>query len=145
MNGTLLDIAEVVARTGVPASTLHVWERRGLVQPAARAGLRRQYEPAVIARIAAVVAFQHGGFTLAEIAELLAATGERSKELFATKLLALEEHRARVDIAIEALQHALVCPEPQPLECERFAEQAIALLPADDGALELARTPRSRR
>ncbi len=139
----LLDIGDVVERTAVPASTLHVWERKGLLRPAGRAGLRRQYDPGVVARMAAIVAFQHGGFTLAEIAELFDASGEHNKAVFAEKLRELEAHRARVDIAIEALQHALVCPEPQPLECERFAAQAIALLPVGDSApLELVRAPR---
>ncbi len=127
MTAPVLDIAEVVERTGVPASTLHVWERKGLVHPVARAGLRRQYEERVVARIAAIVAFQHGGFTLAQIAELFDASGERSKALFAVKLRELQAHRARVDVAIQALEHAMICPEPQPLECERFATQAIAV------------------
>jgi hypothetical protein len=74
-------------------------------------------------------AFQRGGFKLAEIAELLEASGPRSQLLFRAKLDELTTRRARIDIAIDALEHALACPEPRPLERARFRVQALGLLP----------------
>ncbi|MFV0259373.1 MAG: MerR family transcriptional regulator [Acidimicrobiales bacterium] len=128
----LLDIADVVAQTGVSVSTLHLWERRGLVQPAGRSGLRRQYDQAAVGRIATIVAFQRGGFTLAEILELLNVSGDRSKAMLSEKCRQLYERRAQIDLAIEALEHGMVCPEPNPIECTRFQAKAIAMFPAGD-------------
>jgi DNA-binding transcriptional MerR regulator len=48
MGSDLLDIGEVRSHTGLPASTLHYYERHGLVRSVERAGLRRQYEPGTI-------------------------------------------------------------------------------------------------
>jgi len=56
----------------VPASTLHVWERAGLIESVARNGLRRQYAGDVIDRIALIVLGKRSGFSLDEIADLFA-------------------------------------------------------------------------
>lgn len=40
-----IDIGDVTAASGLPASTLHVWERHGLITPISRKSSRRQYEP----------------------------------------------------------------------------------------------------
>ena len=127
-----LDIAEVVVRTGVSVSVLHVWERKGILRPVGRVGLRRQYDAEVVARIGTVLAFQRGGFTLAEIAVLLTAARPQSTFLFAEQAARLREQRARLDVAIEALDHAVACDAPDPLRCPHFTVKAMSLLPATE-------------
>ena len=50
----LLDIAEVVAASGVPASALRYYEEQGLIAAVARHGLRRQYLPGVVMQLALI-------------------------------------------------------------------------------------------
>lgn len=126
--GGTLDIGEVVEATGVPATTLHVWERHGIVEPVGRAGLRRQYDAAVVGRIAMVRAFQLGGFTLREISGILARQVD-ARTMLEEKLVALREQRRHLDVVIDALEHGVECPVPHPADCEAFAAKAFALTP----------------
>lgn len=125
-----LDIGEVIALSGVPASTLHVWERHGLLRPIGRSGLRRQYEASVLDIIALIVVGQRSGFSLAEIAGLLApgAFAEGKVQLL-SKLDELRQRRSELDRAILGLEHALACPEPSPLDCAHFKDKISGVLP----------------
>ncbi len=126
----MLDIAEVTEASGVPASTLHVWERRGLIEPVGRSGLRRQYADDVLDTIAVIVLCQDSGFTLAEIAQLLAPDAfVDGKALLEAKLDQLRRHRAELDAAITGLEHSLACPHPHPLECPDFCGLLDGVLP----------------
>ena len=62
-----LTIGEVVARSGVSASALRFYERRGLISAARTDGNQRRYERAVLRRIAFIQAGRAAGVTLAEI------------------------------------------------------------------------------
>jgi len=131
-----IDIGEVVRRTGVPVSTLHVWERRGLLSPVARVGLRRQYGDDVIRRIAIIVLCRRNGFTLSEIATVLAPGAfDDGKQVLLRKLQELTERRRRLDLAIEGIRHTLDCPEPRPLECPVFERILQGVLPVREGDL----------
>ena len=102
----VLDIGEVIEATGLPASTLHLWEREGLIETCGRQGLRRQYRPDVIERIAMIVVLKFSGFTLAEIGDLLDPHAfDHDKTLLQSKLDQLRAHRARLDRAIEGIEH----------------------------------------
>jgi len=133
MTRDLLDIGEVARCSGLPVSTLHTWERHGILVPAARAGLRRQYEPEVLGTIALVVVGQRSGFTLDEIAELLRAglQSDQFRTVLGTRLGQLRERRTALDAAIAGLEHALECDEPDPLACPRFLAQLADVLPVD--------------
>lgn len=127
---TTHDIGEVVDRTGVPTTTLHVWEREGLITPVGRTGLRRQYGPEIFDRIALIVISQRSGFTLAEIAGLLdPATWRDGKGALEAKLDELKERRRELDRAITGLEHALACRHPSPLECPDFTAGLQDVLP----------------
>jgi DNA-binding transcriptional MerR regulator len=126
----LLDIGEVVARSGIPVSTLHVWERRGLISPAGRVGLRRQYLPEVLGKLAVIVVCQRAGFSLQEVRSVLAPEAfDEGKGLLQDKLEQLLERRRQLDQAIDGLRHALDCTEPSPLGCRNFLAELDGVLP----------------
>lgn len=126
----LVDIGEVVRQTGIPTTTLHVWEHSGLIEAAARNGLRRQYDHAVVQRIGVIVLCQQAGFSLAEIGELLAPHAfDVDKSLLVDKRRVLEERRQAIERAIEGIDHALTCENPSPIECPGFLAHADAVLP----------------
>lgn len=127
-----LDIGEVIAASGLPASTLHLWERRGLITSTGRIGLRRQYDPEVIDRLAIIVLCQRTGFTLAEIAQLFAPDAfTAGKGLLENKLAALKAQRAELDAAIDGLEHALRCDHEATLDCPGFRSNLPGVLPVE--------------
>ena len=132
MSDRTVDIGDVVTRSGVPVTTLHVWEREGLLEPVGRAGLRRQYAADVLDRIALIVVSQRAGFTLAEIRTLLEPDAfDDGKGQLESKLEELRVRRSELDAAIEGLEHALACTHPVPTECPRFLAGLGSVLPVD--------------
>jgi DNA-binding transcriptional MerR regulator len=130
--GNLIDIGEVRARTGLPASTLHYYERNGLIRSAERAGLRRQYEADTIQRLAVIVLCQRGGFSLEEITGLLATGGEPAwKDLVQAKLAQLRSQIRSLRSIERGLTHALACPSDNVLRCEHFRAELDAVIPVD--------------
>ena len=73
-----MDIADVVKRSGVPASTLRFYEEKGLVASNGRHGLRRQYDADVLERLALISLGRVAGFSLDEIGGMFAPSGKRS-------------------------------------------------------------------
>lgn len=128
-----IDIGDVVRRSGLPVTTLHVWERHGLVAPTTRNGLRRQYAPDVFDRLATIVVLQDAGFRLDEIAELLHPDAfTDGKQPLETKLVELQRRRDQLDAAIGGIQHAIDCPNPTPLQCAGFRRHLDDALPVHD-------------
>ncbi len=126
----MIDIGEVVAQSGIPTSTLHLWEREGLIAPVGRAGLRRQYDDGIMQRLAIIVISQRSGFSLSEIRSLLTTSGPPAgHQHLADKLDDLRTRRAALDTAIESLEHALKCTAPSPIECPTFLRQLDDVLP----------------
>ena len=66
-----MDIAAVAKRSGVPASTLRFYERKGLIASTGRQGLRRTFAPDVLQRLALIALGRQAGFSLDEIAPML--------------------------------------------------------------------------
>lgn len=126
----LLDIGHVIKASGVPASTLHVWERAGLINSRARVGLRRQFEPDVLMHISLIVICKRAGFSLGEIRELFEPGAfDSGKHLLESKLDELRARRADLDAAINGLEHAIACPAKSPLACDDFRAQLPDVLP----------------
>jgi len=67
-----LTIGEVVERSGVTASALRFYERRGLIAAARTDGNQRRYDRSVLRRIAFIRAGSAAGITLTEIGAALA-------------------------------------------------------------------------
>jgi MerR family transcriptional regulator, redox-sensitive transcriptional activator SoxR len=107
----LLGISEVGEATGLQSSALRYYEKAGLIRPAARAGGRRQYDPSVLQRLAAIALLQEAGFTIAEVRQLLGSgsSQKRLRSMAEQKISEIDAHVARVAAARELLVSALQC------------------------------------
>src|SRR5260370_37390836 len=75
---TDLDIAEVARRSGLPASTLRFYEEKGLIASIGRRGLRRGFDPCVLARLALIAVARAPGLPPAEMARMFVPDGRPS-------------------------------------------------------------------
>ena len=135
-----MDIAEVAKRSGVAASALRYYERRGLIRPTQRAAARRQYAPAVLDQLALIALGQAAGFTLDEIRAMFTPGGRPSidRAMLSAKADEIDRMVKRLRAMSEGLRHAAACPAPSHAECPSFQRLLKA---AAAGALEI----RSRR
>ncbi|MEV0225636.1 helix-turn-helix domain-containing protein [Streptomyces sp. NPDC050704] len=119
---TDLDIAEVTHRAGVPASTLRFYEEKGLIAPTGRRGLRRQYDPGVLERLALIAMGRTAGFSLDEIARMFAPDGQPhiDRQMLAAKAAELDRTIRELAVLRDSLRHAAVCPVPSHMECPTF-------------------------
>ena len=122
MDEVLLDIAEVAERCGVAPSALRFYEKRGLISPAGRNGLRRAYLPDVIGRLTLIACARGAGFTIAQIAGFIRATPEDAelRVQMAQKAQELEADIARLSRMRESLHHASTCMYEPLVECPDF-------------------------
>lgn len=67
-----LTVGEVAARSGLPVSTLHFWEAKGLIRSDRSEGNQRRFARAELRRIAIIKIGQRAGISLTEIREMLA-------------------------------------------------------------------------
>jgi DNA-binding transcriptional MerR regulator len=118
----LLDIGDVAARTGIAPSALRYYERESLLTSTDRVGLRRQYTPDVIDRLAIITLAREAGFSIAEIRTLLATDGAATawKPLVAAKVKSLRDHIGRLESTLSGLEHSLKCKSPNALTCPTF-------------------------
>ncbi|GCB51936.1 helix-turn-helix domain-containing protein [Streptomyces sp. NL15-2K] len=137
---TELDIAEVAHRAGIPASTLRFYEEKGLIASIGRRGLRRQYDPGVLERLALIALGRTAGFSLDEIARMFAPDGRPriDRRLLAAKAEELEGRIRELSVLRDSLRHAAACPAPTHMECSTFRRLLEA---AASGAV---RVPRKR-
>jgi DNA-binding transcriptional MerR regulator len=119
---TELDIAEVARRAGLPASTLRYYEEKGLIASTGRRGLRRQYDPGVLERLALIVLGRTAGFSLDEIARMFAPDGtpDIDRRMLAAKADRLEARIRELVVLRDSLRHAAACPAPSHLQCPTF-------------------------
>jgi DNA-binding transcriptional MerR regulator len=118
----VLDIGEVVKKSGVPASALRFYEEKGLIASAGRRGLRRLYDPAVLERLALIALGRTAGFTLDEIA-LMFGRDRRpriDRKMLAAKADELDKRIRELRGIREGLRHAAACPAPSHMECPTF-------------------------
>jgi len=67
-----LSVGEVSERCGVPVSTLHFYESKGLISSSRNRGNQRRYPRAVLRRVAVIKVAQSTGLPLATIRNALA-------------------------------------------------------------------------
>ena len=131
----LVPIGELARRTGVATSALRYYERIGLLSAAERAGGRRHYTPSSTERVALIRLYQDAGFTLAEIARMLAARSQGRRgwgDLAERKVAELDARIADAQQAKKLIQHALECPHDDLLACPSFRSALEAELKAVD-------------
>jgi MerR family transcriptional regulator, copper efflux regulator len=139
----LVPIEEAARRSGLRASALRYYERRGLLEPASRHAGRRWYSPAGLRRLAVILFWQQSGLmSLDQIAALLAGpqTDLQWKQVVASRREALDAQIREMTAARDYLDHLLTCPrEHSPDGCPHF-EQAIWQQPAERTAAATQRT-----
>lgn len=117
-----LDIAEVARRSGVRASALRYYERKGLIASVGRRGLRRLFDPRVIERLALIALGRAAGFSLDEVAGMFAPDGRPNidRTRLATRAQELDATIRKLVALRDGLRHAAVCPAPSHMECPTF-------------------------
>lgn len=128
---------ELAAAAGVNIETLRYYERRGLLrEPQRSLGGHRLYPPETVTLMRVIKAAQRLGFTLDEVAELLAATrmgGSTEAGLHAraaAKLVEVDQKLAELTAVRDTLRAALDAGCDDLLLC---AESSCCPLPFADG------------
>ncbi|MGW2665381.1 helix-turn-helix domain-containing protein [Nocardia tengchongensis] len=119
---TSLDIAEVVRRSGVPASTLRYYEERGLIASTGRRGLRRQFDSSVLEHLALIALGRTAGFSLDDIVLVFGPPGDLrvDRALLTGKADELDHTITQLTAVRDSLRHAAACPAPSHAECPSF-------------------------
>ena len=71
MPSTRLSVGDVARRSGLPISTLHFYERKGLIASERNAANHRVYRREILRRVSVIKAAQSLGIPLSEIADAL--------------------------------------------------------------------------
>ncbi|PKV76651.1 MerR family transcriptional regulator [Nocardia fluminea] len=131
--------SELAAAAGVNAQTLRYYERRGLLaEPNRSLGGHRLYSEQAVSVLRVIKAAQRLGFTLDEVAELLAATqlGSRRRAdaglqaRAAAKLAEVDAKLAELTAVRDTLRAALAAGCDDLLVCSEIANCPV---PFDDG------------
>ena len=121
--GSGLTIGEVATSTGVPASAIRFWERRGLLPQPRRESGQRRYTPAAVERILILRKFQGVGLTLAELSAFQQDRPQR-QAMIRAKLAEIEDRLVDLAHARQLLRHALQCSKPDIVTCSTFRAQS---------------------
>lgn len=130
-----MDIAEVARRTGVPASTLRYYEKKGLIASTGRQGLRRSFAPGILDQLALIALGQAAGLSLDEIGTMLSPNSGPSinRQLLAAKADEIDQTIKQLRAVSRGLRHAAACGAPSHAECPTFQRLLKA---AASGALD---------
>ncbi len=136
-----MDISEVAKRSGVPASTLRYYEKRGLITSVGRQGIRRRFAPDVLDQLALIALGQVAGLSLDDIHSMLSPSGrpDIDRQLLSAKADEIDATIKQLRAVSRGLRHAAACPAPSHAECPTF--QGL-LKAAATGALDRQRLSR---
>lgn len=117
-----MDISEVARRSGVPASTLRFYEKKGLIAATRAAGGRRHFAPDVLDQLALIALGQAGSLSLDEIQAMLSPGGavQVDRALLSAKADAIDATIKRLRAMSQGLRHAAACPAPSHAQCPTF-------------------------
>lgn len=117
-----LDIREIADLSGISPSALRYYEKRGLIQPLGRNGLRRQYHENVLNKLQLITLGQAAGFSLDDIAAMFGANGTIAidREQLHQQSLKIDNTIRRLQLLSRGLKHAARCTQPEHTECEEF-------------------------
>jgi DNA-binding transcriptional MerR regulator len=133
-----MDISEVAKRTGVPASTLRYYEKKGLIASADRQGGRRRFAPGVLNQLALIALGQAAGFSLDDVRAMFAPGGgpRIDRQRLAAKAQEVDATIRQLQAISRGLRHAAACPAPSHAECPTFQRLLKA---AASGAIDRRR------
>jgi MerR family redox-sensitive transcriptional activator SoxR len=120
-----LAIGEVAARSGIAASAIRYYERRGLLAKPARRNGRRVYDASVVDQLELIALAKRAGFTVAEIERLQAGfarttpPGARWRELARSKSAELDRRIDEARRMQEVLGVVVSCRCPTFRDCVR--------------------------
>ncbi|MCU1722968.1 helix-turn-helix domain-containing protein [Pseudomonas sp. 5P_5.1_Bac1] len=114
-----MDIADVAKGTGVPASTLRYYQKKGLLESLAKPGQRRQFPADVGDRLALIALGQAAGFSLDEVGAMLVNL-QVDREKLAAKADEIDAQVKRLQAMSKGLRHAAACPADDHLACPTF-------------------------
>lgn len=114
-----MDIGKVARWSGLPASTLRYYEERGLIRSIGRNGLKRVFGESVLQRLALIALGRTAGFSLDDIAAMLAGP-QIDRQLLESKADELDQTIRRLSAIRDGLRHAAVCPADNHLTCPKF-------------------------
>ena len=140
-----LDITEVAQRSGIAASTLRFYERKGLIASVGRRGLHRQFAPGVLERLAVIALGRAAGFSLAEIALMFAPDGRLriDRHMLTAKAEELDSTIGKLTAMRDGLRRAAACPAPSHMECPNFRHHLQSA--AGRRSTEAKRHPKGKR
>ena len=138
-----MDIADVARRSGIAASALRYYERRGLIASVGPAGARRRFTPGVLDQLALIALGQAAGLSLDEIQSMLSPHGEPNidRQLLAAKADEIDAQIRQLQAMSRGLRHAAACPAPSHAQCPTFQRLLKA---AARGALDRRRRDDAR-
>lgn len=116
-----MDIAQVARRTGVPASALRYYEKKGLLRSVGRDGLRRTFAANVLEQLALIALGQSAGLSLDEISAMLSPQGPKiDRAVLAAKADEIDATIVHLRAVSRGLRHAAACPAPSHAQCPTF-------------------------
>lgn len=117
-----MDIADVAKRTGIAASALRYYEKKGLIASVGRHGARRMFAASVLDQLALISLGQAAGFSLDEIRAMFTAEGEPSidRGMLSAKADEIDALIERLQAMSQGLRHAAACPAPSHAQCPTF-------------------------
>jgi DNA-binding transcriptional MerR regulator len=117
-----MDIGEVAARSGLPASTLRYYDEKGLIRSVGRRGLRRLFDSNTLKLLEFIALARRSGFSLEEIAGMFTPDGrlriDRAQLL--DKANELDKSISQLTAMRDGLRHAARCSAPSHMECPKF-------------------------
>lgn len=128
----LLDIGELVQRSGIPTSALRYYEEIGLIASFSRHGLRRQYAPEVLQQLALISLGKMAGFTLAEMKGMFGKDGiaDLPRPILHQKADQLDMQIRQLTTLSKALRHVAECRAETHMACPTFQRLMKAALHA---------------
>lgn len=117
----VLDIAEVVRRTGLTSRALRFYEARGLLAPPRTASNRRAFGPHELERLHQIVVLKRAGLSLSQIAALFAGRPPNLARIVGAQIAMIDEETDRLAEARRILAFALSRIErSEPIDAATF-------------------------
>jgi DNA-binding transcriptional MerR regulator len=112
----MLTVGQVVDRLGLRPSTLHFYERRGLLPPVPRVRGQRRYDESHLRRLAMIGIGRQAGLSLDQITVLLTAQAPQWRRMVSERLRGIDAELARLARARQTLAGSLRCPADHPAD-----------------------------